>query len=377
MNGWRVTQIDPHLDLIDLGIGQPDFALLPVELIEQAAAERLARRDPSYLNYGYEMGDEGLRAALADLMTRRSGAPTRPEELMITSGASQALDLICTLLTQAGDTVFVEEPSYFLALRILADHRLTLVGIPAGEAGLDLDALEERLQRERPVFLYTIPTFQNPSGVTLPAVGRRRLVELSQTYNFTIVADEVYHLLDYGASPPPPLAAAAGDGAVISLNSFSKILAPGLRLGWVKAAPPLLTRLAGSGLVDSGGGLNPFTSAVVRAAVGDGRLEGYIDRLRTIYAGRIDTMDQALRRHFGGRIRCRRPAGGYFFWLQLVDGGSGTDRLAAARAAGVSYQPGEKFSSQGGFQDYLRLSFAFYGEERLVEGVERLARALG
>ena len=216
----------------------------------------------------------------------------------MTAGASQALDLICTLYTQPGDVVFVEEPSYFLALRIFADHRLRVVGVPTDAEGLRIDALEELLRQQRPAFLYTIPTHQNPAGFTLPLARRRRLVELAQQHGFLVVADEVYHLLSYGAPPPPPLASWAATGAVLALGSFSKILAPGLRLGWLQAAPEHIHRLVTSGLLDSGGGLNPFTSGLVRVALERGWQEEHLGRLRR-------RLPQADRRH--GRCAARLP----------------------------------------------------------------------
>ena len=153
------------------------------------------------------------------------------------------LDLICTLFSKPGDTIFVEEPSYFLALRIFADHGLNVVSLPMDKQGLVIEAIEEYLDREKPVFLYTIPTFHNPSSVTLAADRRARLNQLSREHNFLIVADEVYQLLNYEGAPPSPLAAYIDGNSVISLGSFSKIMAPGLRLGWIQAGGEILARL--------------------------------------------------------------------------------------------------------------------------------------
>jgi DNA-binding transcriptional MocR family regulator len=284
--------------------------------------------------------------------------------------------MICTLYTQPHNVVFVEEPSYFLALRIFADHHLQVVSIATDEHGVRIDALEEALRAHRPALFYVIPTHQNPSGATLPLNRRERLVALSQEYGFLVVADEVYHLLSYDAAPPPPLAQFAAGGTVLSINSFSKILAPGLRLGWVQAAPDHIRRLVNSGLLDSGGGLNPFTSAIVRVAIEEGKQDTYLDHLHATYRRRIGVLDGALRRELGETAAYVRPEGGYFFWLRLPEGYDAASLMEYAGRHKVGFRPGVRFSSRGELRHYLRLSFAFYEEDLLAEGAARLAAAL-
>lgn len=257
MPAIATTQFTVPENVIDLGIGQPSLSLLPVAELREAAAHRLGSGDRHILQYGAAQGDGYFRQALARFLARHHGVPTEADQLLITAGASQALDLICTRLARPGDTVFVEEPTYFLALLIFRDYRLNVVGIPTDGQGLVIEALEAELRKHRPVFLYTIPAFHNPCAVTLSAERRARLVALSQAHGFTVVADEVYQLLHYTAAPPPPLAAHAGTGSVLSLGSFSKVLAPGLRLGWVQAAPARLAELLHAGLLESGGGPQP------------------------------------------------------------------------------------------------------------------------
>ena len=372
MTSIRTTQIDLTTDLINFGIGQPGFDLLPLDIMRRASELRLSQGDTELLNYGYEQGDGYFRLALARFLEQGYGCPVTADSLFITAGASQALDLICTLFTRPGDTVFVEEPSYFLALRIFADHHLNLISLPTDENGLIMAALEEALARHHPIFLYTIPTCQNPTGATLPADRRRQLLALSQQHDFLIVADEVYQLLSYTDSPPLPLAAAIAEGKVLSVGSFSKILAPGLRLGWIQAAPLLLARLITSGLVDSGGGLNHFTSNIVRVVLEQGWQESHLAHLRTVYQRRLQAMQTALQAHWGGVVRFVAPQGGFFFWLALADGVDTAVLLSRAHQHRVGYQPGIKFSSQQGLHNYLRLCFAFYDEATIVKGIERL-----
>lgn len=373
----RTTQVDRTSTVINFGIGQPDFDLLPLEIMQAAAQARFAEGDAEFLNYGYEQGDGRFRQALAAFLSGGYGQNVDPGQLMVTAGASQALDLLCTLFTQPGDTVFVEEPSYFLALRILQeDHRLRAIPVATDEHGLIPAAVEEALARHRPRLLYTIPTFQNPTGRTLPEDRRARLVELAQAHDFLLVADEVYHLLHYGAPPPPPLAAWSDTGHVLSIGSFSKILAPGLRLGWVQAAPEHVQRFVRSGLVDSGGGLNPFTSNLVRVVLEEGWQENHLANLRRVYAARLKTMDAALRAHLAGRAHWTTPQGGYFFWLTLPETVDAEALLQAALTQEVGFLPGVRCSSVGGLRHAMRLCFAHYNEDVIREGVRRLGAVL-
>ncbi|MBE0695471.1 MAG: PLP-dependent aminotransferase family protein [Anaerolineaceae bacterium] len=371
----QTTQMHVDPAVIDLGVGQPQLSLLPLERIRRAAEKRFAQGEAGFLQYGAEQGDGYLRAHLARFLTQEYAFPVTSETLFITNGASSGLDLACTLYTRPGDTIFVEEPSYFLALRIFADHHLRLVPLPVDEDGLVIEAVEEALKTERPVMLYTIPTFQNPSGYTLSESRRIRLAQLSRQYDFLIVADEVYHLLNFTAQLPPAFAAYTGEGNILSLGSFSKILAPGLRLGWVQTDPERARAFAACGLVDSGGGLNPFTAAIVRGLFETGEMKENIQHLCAVYQARVAAMHAALHSHIPG-AGYQVPQGGYFFWIRLPGGRDAEPLMAHAEKFKVSFRPGVRFSSQGGLRDYARLCFAFYEADQLAEGIQRLARAL-
>lgn len=371
----RSTQVDRSADSINFGIGQPDFALLPHALMRQVATARFAEGDTELLNYGFEQGDGRFRRALAAFLSRGYAADVQPQQLMITAGASQALNLLCTLFTRPGDTVFVEEPSYFLALRILQeDHRLHVVPIATDENGLAPAAVEEALTRHRPAFLYTIPTYQNPTGRTLSHKRRQKLLALAQEHDFLIVADEVYHLLNFGTPPPPPFAACVDSEKALSLGSFSKILAPGLRLGWIQTTPQLARRFATMGIADSGGGLNHFTANLVRVALEEGGQRDYLDSLRRAYQQRVEVMDAALRRHIGDRAAWSVPSGGFFFWLTCPDRVDTSALLHAAAPARVGFLPGRRCSSINGLDHCLRLCFAHYGIPQIEEGIRRLGQ---
>ncbi|MGL4648586.1 MAG: aminotransferase class I/II-fold pyridoxal phosphate-dependent enzyme, partial [Caldilineaceae bacterium] len=187
-----ITQSAIPAGVIDLGLGHPNDDLLPLAQMAQAAAHRLAQGDPAFLQYGAEAGSAPLRVALASFLRQATQTPAAPDSLFMTNGVSQALDLICTQFTRPGNLVLVEEPTYFLALRIFADHDLRVSAVAVDAEGLDVDALGARLRAgERPTLLYPIPTHQNPAGVTLSAARRERLVALSSAFGFRIVADEV------------------------------------------------------------------------------------------------------------------------------------------------------------------------------------------
>jgi 2-aminoadipate transaminase len=372
----RTVQLNIPPERIDFGVGQPSPGLLPLAPLKEAAAHRLGRRDASLLAYGAEQGDGYFRMALARFLSAHYQLPVDFDNLFITAGASQGLDLICTLFSRPGDTIFAEEPSYFLALRIFADHGLNVVSLPMDAHGLIVDALEEKLSRQTPAFLYTIPTFHNPSSVTLAADRRERLVELSRRHKILIVADEVYHMLAYSDAPPMPLASHIDGSSVLSLGSFSKIMAPGLRLGWIQGGAQLLQRFTGCGLLDSGGGLNPFTSGIMRSAVENGLLENQLRNLKTVYSQRKKALTDALRKNMPDAVRFVEPGGGFFIWLEFPHGIDTLHLLEAALEQNVGFLPGIKFSAQNGLKNFARLSFSYYGIPELEEGARRLGKVI-
>jgi len=370
----QTSQLWDEPGVVDLGIGQPQDALLPVEEFRRAL--RAVPVPAFQLQYGIERGDGNLRVALADVLSPRYGVPVDPEQMVVSNGNSQAIDWCCAALARPGDVVLVEDPTYFLASGIFSGHGLRVVGLPTDDQGLLPDALAAALVEHRPAFVYTVPTYSNPTGTTTSAARRSAIVELVAEHGSLLVADEVYHLLSYGPAPPPSYCAWQSSGVVVCLGTFSKILAPGLRLGWVQAGEPVLERLVGRGYLVSGGGLNPFAAPIVTALLQDGSAVTYLDHLRAVYARRVSAMDGALRTVFGsGAVTWRTPDGGYFFWLCFspdVDTAA-VRRLALAR--GAAFQPGARFSTLGNFSNCLRLSFTYYGEDALARAVGAIADA--
>jgi DNA-binding transcriptional MocR family regulator len=366
--------------IVELRWGDPAPELLPAAELARAASHALAHHGPDALNYGADQGPGRLLAALAGWLARTEGHAPPVERIFITGGVSQALDHICTLWASPGDPVLVEAPTYHLALRVFRDHRLHVVPVATDADGVRPEALEAALgglrAEGRPArFLYTVPTFGNPTGATLPVERRRAVAEIAGRAGLMVLEDDVYRYLGYDAPAPPPLSDLDATGNVIRLGSFSKILAPGLRVGWLLAAPEVVMRLAGSGLVDSGGGLSHFSAHVAAAFIELGLLDAHVEMLRAAYRGRRDVLIGAMQQHLLPGCEWRVPGGGFFVWLRLPEGYNSSALLGAAEAAGVSYAPGARFFSSGG-ERYLRLSFSLLPPEALEEGVRRLGGVL-
>ena len=379
MNDQNIVQTVAPAETIDLGMGNPDFGLLPVDILQQASERAFAKGMRASLQYGTEQGNGYFRDALGDFLTHPFGDTVNGSSLLVSNGASSGLDLLTGLHTRPGDTVIVESPTYFLALRIFADHGLRVLSVPVDVEGLRLDALEEILKREQPKLLYTIPTFQNPSGRTLSLARREKLVELAEKHNFLIVADEVYHLLPYTATPPKPFALFSDESEhVASINSFSKILAPGLRLGWIQAHANVLKKITSCGLIDSGGGLNPFTSAIVHELLENGDLVKNITMLRQTYHARLKVMGTALKEDIP-QAEFTTPEGGFFYWVRIPRANT-TSLRRKAKDFNVDIRQGALFSADKNAtmrtEEYMRLCFAFYREKEIREGVKRLAACM-
>lgn len=373
----KIPQLGLPEGMIHLGIGQPSPSLLPADKLRDAAAN-LPIDSTEYLAYGAARGDLGFRSALADFLNRESPGPSpiTPDELFITNGNSQALDLVCTLFAKPGDTVLVEEPSYFLALGIFKDHGLNMVSIPVDGQGLRTDILEEKLSDLSPAFLYTIPVFHNPASITLSRERRRELKRIARENDLLVVADEVYQMLDYSQAPPSSLGYFHPDMPVLSLGSFSKILAPGLRLGWIHSSNALVKKLSGSGLTVSGGGLNPFTSEVVKTVMETGGLAANITHLKRVFKVRINAFCPLLEEILPDSARFHVPAGGYFIWVEFPGHVDTNTFRKAAQENKVDFYPGTYFSHTRQLGSFMRLSFALYDRETAKEGLSRLGRVL-
>lgn len=375
------VQVTRPTHLIDLAVGHPEPDLLPVDLLRPLAVKT------ENLTYGEQAGAASFRQQLANWLTEDYGQTISANELLVTNGSSNALDMICSQLisnSDANPTVLVEDPSYFIALKLFKARGFEVVALPMDDEGIELAALEQAIKDHRPAFIYTIPVFHNPTGITQSHQRRQELVQLAKQHNCPLIADEVYQSLYFADKPPAPLACYATDSLtsndksapVISIGSFSKILAPGLRLGWIQGNGELFDPLRSSALLQSGGGLAPLTSALMGNLLASGDFQQNLAYLRQTYQARAEALYQSLISVFGDTIQIQQPEGGYFLWVSFKDGRDLTALRESAQKAGVNYLPGSLCSANGQFSNSMRLCFAWYGEEELKVACDRLGKAL-
>ena len=377
----QTTQLQLRPGIIELNWGQPDPELLPKEAVSSAAAAVLARVGGDALSYGAAAGAGPLLAWLRAHIAQTEPQAVAADEIAITAGNSDAIDQVCTLFTQAGDVVLVESPSYHLALRIMRDHPLRLVPVATDEHGLQVELLAQTvrdLQRagSNVRMLYTVPTFHNPTGVSLSAERRLALVQLAQQAGFFIVEDDVYRELHYDAPAPPALWTLAPRGTVLRLGSFAKSLAPGLRLGWINGSAQQVRRLVDGGLRDSGGGVNHLTAMVAGELCTTGGFELYVQRFRNAYRERRNALLAALSEQMPAGCSWLLPAGGFFVWVTLPAGLDATALLPHAEAAGMAFIPGANFHLDGRGSNTLRLAFSLYPPQELAHAAQRLGKAV-
>jgi 2-aminoadipate transaminase len=336
-----------------------------------ALADDVAGRS---LQYSTTEGDPALRAAVAARLTAR-GLPTGADELLITSGSQQALTLIATVLLEPGDIVLVEEPSYLAALQAFQLAGATVVPVPCDEDGIDPEAAAALAALHAPRLLYTIPTFQNPTGRTLPLERREALVAVAREAGFWLLEDDPYGELRYRGEPLPPLAALDGsDGWVLSLSTLSKIAAPGLRIGWVRAPEPLRRPLT---IAKQAADLHSSTIDQAAAArwLEAVDLDVRVGELRRVYGARRDALVGGLAAALPPGSTHNHPDGGMFVWARLPDGWDAAQLLDRALAHDVAFVPGFPFFAGPPDAATLRFSFTTHPPDEIAEGLRRLRAA--
>ena len=369
--------------------GLPDPATFPATELAAAAAEVLNERSELALQYGPEQGYGPLIDYLRQKLARDEGLQIERPQIMLTGGSAQTIDHLCTLFTRPGDIVLVEAPTYHETLQLFRDHGLRPRQLPTDGGGLIVEGMAGRLEAlarrgERARWLYTIPNFQNPSGITLAADRREPLLELARRYDLLVVEDDVYRDLAYEGQVPGSLFALDqrqpqwGDGAgrVLRIGSFSKILAPGVRMGWLLGPRGLIERAIGSGLRNMGGGANPLMANILATYCRRGLLEPHIFQLRRLYAERREAMLEALETHMPGGVDWTRPSGGFFVWLALPENRPAAEVVAQAREQALLIPVGDPFFAEAPPGHFLRLAFSYVTPEKIWEGIETLAAVL-
>ncbi len=361
--------------------GLPDPATFPAGELRRAADRVLRGRPELALQYGPEQGYGPLIDYLGEKLARDEGLHVARPQIMLTGGSAQALDHLCTLFTRPGDLVLVEAPTYHETLQLFRDHGLRPLQIATDEGGPVVEALAGRLadldrRGECARLLYVIPNFQNPSGITLAADRRPAVLELAARYNLLVVEDDVYRDLAYEGQVPPSLFALDGGRRVLRIGSFSKILAPGLRLGWLLGPPGWIERFITSGLRCMGGGANPLVANILAEYCREGLLEPHIERLRRVYRERRDVALAALAAHMPGGVGWTRPGGGFFIWLTLPEPLRAVEVAERARDQKLLIPVGDPFFAEQPTGQHLRLAFSFVPPDKIRAGVEVLGRVL-
>ncbi len=367
-------------DIISLAGGLPAPETFPVEQIKEITQDVLTNHADKALQYGTTKGFTPLRLALAKWMEKRYGIPTSKVEIMMVAGSQQALDLVGRTFINPGDLVVVEGPTYLAAINAFKYYEPEFISIPMDHDGMRVDILEEKLrelkaQGKKVKFVYTVSTFQNPMGVTMSVERRERLVELAREYDFLIVEDGPYSELRYSGEPVPPIKHFDHEGRVIYLGTFSKILAPGFRLGWVAAHPHFIRKMEiAKQAVDLC--TNTLAQVIAWKYVEDGYLDRHIPRIVEFYRPRRDAMLEALEEYMPEGVEWTKPDGGMFIWVTLPEGIDTKLMMEKAVAKGVAYVPGEAFFAHRDVKNTMRLNFTYVPEEKIREGVKRLAEVI-
>jgi 2-aminoadipate transaminase len=377
------VQPSPIMDLIRLmsqrqvinfASGLPDPAGFPVKALQEAAERILTEDWRGGLQYGEADGYRPLREWVAADLTSQ-GVPTETAQVLIVSGSQQGIDLVARAFLQPGDIVLTEEPSYLAALQVFASFEANVRPIRTDEGGLDPDAAAAALRQPGVKLLYTMPNHQNPSGTTLADDRRRSLLKAAAAAGVPILADEAYVHLRYDPGEPGLLAAADPDVPILTVGTFSKTIAPGLRVAWIAGPASVINRLA---LLKQVTDLhaNSFTQRVVHRYVSAGHLPAQVAHLRNAYREKRDAFLRALEQRLAGRATWTRPAGGMFLLFHLPAGQSATALLSKALDQGVAYVPGAPFFPAGGGEETMRLNFVSPPLADIDEGVARLAKAI-
>ena len=383
----ELLKITQKPEIISFAGGLPAPDVFPLDRFQEACRRVLQLNGHEALQYGATEGYEPLREMIARHIARY-GIKAKAENVLITSGSQQALDLIGKLFINAGDRVLVEAPTYLGALQAFDVYGAEYVSVHTDHDGLRTDLLEERL-RSGPKFMYVLPNFQNPGGTTLSEGRRHQLVLLADKYGIPIIEDDPYGQLRYEGEHLPPLIVIDREnlrrdigysiGNVIYLSTFSKTLAPGLRLGWIVAPPDVIAKLV---QLKQGADLHTstFTQVVAYEVAKDNFLDEHVKLIRKVYRERRDVMLESLKKYFPPEVTWTHPQGGLFLWVTLPDGMDCNKLFETALSENVAFVPGGCFYARDGVDNlggrHMRLNFSYGQPEQIREGIRRLAMAI-
>ncbi|RLA79295.1 MAG: aminotransferase [Deltaproteobacteria bacterium] len=356
--------------IISFGGGLPAPELFPKEELAEAAQKVIREQGEKALQYSTTEGYPPLREFIAQRM-EKFGIKVSPDEIMITAGSQQGLDMCGRVFLDWGDSVVTARPTYLGAIQAFNAYFPKYVTLPSDDDGMTVDGLKEILETHNPRMIYLVPTFQNPDGRTIPIHRRERIIELARTYGVPIIEDDPYSELTYEGTIPTPMKALAPDD-VIMLGTFSKLLAPGLRIGWLIAPPGVIDKFV---RMKQGADLHTNTLAqfIIYEFVKDGKLDEHLTKIRELYAKRLKVMIEAMEHYFPPEVKFTRPKGGMFLWVELPEKVNTTELLPKAVEKNVAYIPGSAFYPDGGGHNTMRLNYSKPTEAEIEEGIKRLA----
>ncbi len=361
-------------EIISFGGGLPAWDLFPVTRVRQVCDELLAEDGPAVLQYSTSEGYLPFRQALAERYQER-GCRISVENVIIDTGSMQGIDLMAKLTLDRGDAVLLGDPTFLTALQAFSSYRATYLTVPLDDEGMQVDRLPEILEHNRVKFIYIMPTFQNPSGRTLSLERRRKLVAIAGRYGVPILEDDSYGELRYDGQHLPTLKALDEAGVVVYLGSFSKILSPGLRVGFILAPDAMLEKLVfAKQAADLHTSVLP--QRIAHEFLKQDLLDDHIQTIIANYRQRRDAMLSAMERFFPDGVRWTRPEGGIFLWVTLPEGRDAAELFDRALEHKVVFVPGGNYYANGGGENSMRLNFSAYKPERIAEGIERLGKAI-
>jgi len=366
-------------EVISLAGGLPDTSTFPPATFAAQMTKIAQESAAEALQYGPTEGFEETKDCVLQVMGAEGMLPD-PEDVIITTGGQQAIDLITKTLVDPGDPVICEAPTYPGAVPVFSSYQADVIQVETDDDGMRVDELESVLRQlaaegRRPKFIYSVPSFQNPAGVSLSFERRLRLVELARAHEVLIAEDNPYGLLRYEGEQLPPLYQLEGGDYVIYLGTLSKILSPGIRLGWAVAPPPVMEKIV-LGKQASDLCTSTLTQYFVREYFSEGHWRDYVESLCDLYRSRRDAMLDALGRHFPPQAKWTRPGGGLFIWATLPDYIDTTDLLAKALRENVAFVPGQAAYVDGRGGSSMRLNFSASTEEQIDEGIRRIGQVI-
>ena len=369
----EILKVAERPDVISLAGGLPAPELFPVKAIADACAAVLAEAPGAALQYGITEGYTPLREWIAAELGAK-GVPATVDRLRITNGSQQGIDLVARLLLNPGDTVLVENPTYLAALQVFAAAEANVIGVPGDEEGVRMDLLEEAIVSRKPALIYLVTEFQNPRGTSLSPARRQALADLAHKHEVPILEDDPYGALRFAGKPDKPMAAYAPD-ITFHLGTFSKTLAPGLRIGWLFGPSEAMRPLT---IAKQACDLHTATLAqrVASKLLETFDYHGHLETIRRVYGERCQAMLEGLERHMPEGTRWSRPEGGLFLWLELPNGLRDEDVFHAAIERQVAVVPGSGFFADGADHGFLRLNYSNQSIGNIRIGVERLGETI-